>query len=104
MLPSAKQQSFAAHNLADLAMVSFSDLPVSLANAFEVPVKSTPGGGFLNPSISALHDYWGRVHNGYGLEERCGEFLLKPIDIPEGIDGKVNLEDLKAWIRADGKE
>lgn len=43
IVPSAKQQSFAAHNLADYALVSFSDIPVSLANAFEKPVKSKEG-------------------------------------------------------------
>jgi len=58
--PSAKQQSFAAHNLADLAMVSFSDIPVSLANAFEEPVRATKG--FLKPSIEELHKYWQAVH------------------------------------------
>jgi len=35
VVPSAKQQSFAAHNLAELALVSFADQPISLANAFE---------------------------------------------------------------------
>jgi len=48
VVPSAKQQSFAAHNLADLAMVSFSDIPVSLANAFEEPVKALRAGDFSN--------------------------------------------------------
>jgi CRISPR system Cascade subunit CasC len=49
-VPSAKQQSFAAHNLADLAMASFSDQPISLANAFEAPVRSE-NKGFIKPSI-----------------------------------------------------
>jgi len=49
VVPSAKQQSFAAHNLADYALVSFSDIPVSLANAFEEPVKSKDG--FLASSV-----------------------------------------------------
>lgn len=39
VVPSAKQQSFAAHNLADFAIVSFADQPISLANAFETPIK-----------------------------------------------------------------
>ncbi|MEW5746185.1 MAG: type I-E CRISPR-associated protein Cas7/Cse4/CasC [Nitrospirota bacterium] len=102
--PSAKQQSFAAHNMADLSMVSFSDIPVSLANAFEAPVKSAPGGGFLSPSIDELHRYWERVHKGYGLEERCAEFALKPSDTPEGIRTLESLESLKTWVRSDGKE
>lgn len=103
-VPSAKQQSFAAHNLADLSMVSFSDLPVSLANAFEEPVKASSGGGFLRPSISALHKYWNQIHTGYGLEEQCGEFLLGAFDVPEGIIQKNSLKDLEKWVKANGGE
>ncbi len=101
-VPSGKQQSFAAHNLADLSMVSFSDLPVSLANAFEAPVKASSGGGFLKPSISALHKYWSQVHTGYGIEELCGEFLIGTFEAPEGIIQKTNLEDLETWVKANG--
>jgi len=72
VVPSAKQQSFAAHNLADLAMVSFSDIPVSLANAFEEPVKAAPG--FIKPSIKALHDYWQAVYSGYGWMKNVRNF------------------------------
>lgn len=100
VVPSAKQQSFAAHNLADLAMVSFSDIPVSLANAFEEPIKSAPG--FIKPSVKALHEYWQAVHNGYGLNERCAEFAIGH-EPPEDITGKKTLDDLKTWIRANGE-
>lgn len=100
VVPSAKQQSFAAHNLADLAMVSFSDIPVSLANAFEEPVK--PGPGFIKPSVKAFHEYWQAVHNGYGLNERCAEFAIGH-EPPVGITGKKALEDLKTWMRANGE-
>ncbi len=103
VVPSAKQQSFAAHNLADLALVSFSDLPVSLANAFERPVSQNNGSGYRSPSIVALHDYWQRIHNGYGLAERCGQFSLSDADIPESIAAKQSLEDLKAWVRNNGE-
>lgn len=101
VVPSAKQQSFAAHNLADLAMVSFADIPVSLANAFEEPVK--PSTGFIKPSVEEFHAYWQAVHSGYGLDERCAEFGLghKP---PDGITAKNTLEALKTWLRANGKE
>ncbi|NTV45952.1 MAG: type I-E CRISPR-associated protein Cas7/Cse4/CasC [Chlorobiales bacterium] len=98
--PSAKQQSFAAHNLADLAMVSFSDIPVSLANAFEEPVKAAPG--FIKPSIKALNDYWQAVHTGYGLEEKCAQFSLAA-GAPEGMKSAKTLEELKAWVLANGE-
>jgi CRISPR system Cascade subunit CasC len=100
-VPSAKQQSFAAHNLADLAMVSFSDIPVSLANAFEEPVKAGPG--FIKPSVKALHEYWQAVHTGYGLSEQCAEFAIGH-EPPEGITGKKTLENLKSWVQANGTE
>ena len=101
VVPSAKQQSFAAHNLADLAMVSFADIPVSLTNAFEEPVRPRPG--FIKPSIEALHEYWQAVHSGYGLDERCAEFAIghKP---PDSITAKNTLEALKTWLRTNGKE
>ncbi len=104
VVPSAKQQSFAAHNLADLALVSFSDQPISLANAFESPVRQQAGGGYLQPSLKTLNQYWSKVHKGYGLAEKCGEFSLdETMEIPEGINPKISLEELKAWIRKDGE-
>jgi len=103
VVPSAKQQSFAAHNLADLALVSFSDLPISLANAFEQPVQQNNGSGYRGPSMAALHDYWQKVHKGYGLAERCGQFSLSDSASPEGIVVKQSLEDLKAWVCNNGE-
>ena len=103
VVPSAKQQTFAAHNLADLAMVSFSDLPVSLANAFEKPARPNNGSGFREPSIKALHSYWEQIHSGYGLSEQCGEFLLGDAGVPEKIARKKTIDDLKAWIRSNGE-
>jgi CRISPR system Cascade subunit CasC len=103
VVPSAKQQTFAAHNLADLAMVSFSDLPVSLANAFENPVRQK-GEGFLKPSLEHLNTYWVKTHRGYGLDERCGEFALSDnLVMPDGISKHESLESLKHWVRQGGE-
>lgn len=103
VVPSAKQQSFAAHNLADLALVSFSDLSVSLANAFEQPVSQKNGSGYRAPSIAALLNYWQKVHAGYGLEERCGQFSLSDAAVPAGVTVKSGLEELKNWVRNNGE-
>lgn len=100
VVPSAKQQSFAAHNLADLAMVSFSDIPISLANAFEEPVRPAPG--FIKPSVKALHGYWQAVHTGYGLDERCAQFSLGH-EPPKDITKKDTLENLKEWVKSNGE-
>lgn len=102
-VPSAKQHSFAAHNLADLAMVSFSDIPVSLANAFEKPVKTTSGGGFLKHSADALHEYWQKVHTGYGLDEKTAEFSIINAP-PVGMMPQKTFADLKQWIRNNGNQ
>lgn len=104
VVPSAKQQSFAAHNLADFAITSFSDQPISLANAFELPVKRDyKEAGFLKPSISVLSDYWARIHHAYGLDEQARAFAVE-----DGIklDEKPALDSLKAmedWIANGGK-
>lgn len=102
VVPSAKQQSFAAHNLADLALVSFSDQPLSLANAFEAPVGEK-GAGYRLPSMEKLHDHWQRLTQGYGLEDRCAEFVVESINTPEGIVAKESLMALEQWVRNNGE-
>lgn len=102
VVPSAKQQSFAAHNLADFAVVSFSDQPISLANAFEEPVKRDRGGGFLKPSIAVLTDYWAHTHKAYGLNEKVRAFSVQ-----SGVDlngsAVESLAEMENWIVADGQ-
>jgi len=105
VVPSAKQQSFAAHNLADFAIVSFADQPISLANAFEQPVKLDykKEEGFLKPSIRTLALYWARMNHAFSLEEQARAFAVK-----EGAElgGKPALDSLKSieeWIANGGK-
>lgn len=101
VVPSAKQQSFAAHNLADFVVVSFADQPISLANAFEEPVKKDRNGGFLKPSVAALADYWTRINTAYGLNESARAFSVRP-----GVDlngpASASLAELEAWIAKGG--
>jgi CRISPR system Cascade subunit CasC len=102
-VPSAKQQSFAAHNLADLALVSFAHQPISLANAYEKPVKVDSKGGFREPSIKELNVYWDKVHRGYALIERCAEFALETVVLPDGMSSKATLPDLEDWVKSNGQ-
>jgi CRISPR system Cascade subunit CasC len=99
VVPTAKNQSTAPFNLADYAMVGFSDQPVSLANAFERPVGEQ--GGYLAPSIDALKGYWQRIHRGYGLDERVAAFQI------EGGEGEpasfTTLAELQQWLVNDGR-
>lgn len=99
VVPSAKNQSTAPFNLADFAMVSFSDIPVSLANAFEAPVKAKSG--YLKPSIDALKDYWSKIHRGYGLDEHVAAFDLGDSDSDEPKTF-TSLPELESWIAAGG--
>lgn len=101
VVPGAKQQSFAAHNLADFAMVSLADQPISLANAFESPVENQ--GGFLKPSVAALLGYWDKIHRGYGLDERAAAFDLSDTAGAPDLARKPTLPDVEKWLLADGK-
>lgn len=102
-VPSAKQQSFAAHNLADLALVSFAHQPISLANAFEKPVQADPKGGFREPSIKELNNHWEKLRKGYGLDDRCAEFALDAVKPPEGVIEKASLPELENWLKNNGQ-
>lgn len=105
IVPSAKQQSFAAHNLADAVLVSFADMPVSLANAFEQPVMPDPRhGGFRAPSLQKLLEHWSTTHRAYGLDESARLFALE--DLPAGGEPArlLSLAALKEWIARDGRD
>lgn len=104
VVPSAKQQSFAAHNLADFAVVSFADQPISLANAFESPVARDRNGGFLKPSTKALTDYWSRVHKAYGLDERTKGFSFNDEASLGDLQVFGSLQQLENWVANDGQD
>lgn len=103
VVPSAKQQSFAAHNLADFAVVSFADQPISLANAFEAPVARDRNGGFLKPSIKALAEYWTRINHAYSLDETARAFAMDA-DVKLGEkEPLTSLKDVETWIVNNGQ-
>lgn len=103
VVPSAKQQSFAAHNLADFAVVSFADQPISLANAFEAPVARDRNGGFLKPSIKALAEYWARINHAYSLDETANAFALEAGIELGGQAALTSLNDVETWIINNGQ-
>lgn len=102
VVPTAKQQSFAAHNYADFAIVTFDDQPISLANAFEKPITKGKNGGFLNPSVSALVGYCAHMEKVYGLNGIT-------VGTPQGGDADMgslkmlpSFPDVEKWICNDG--
>ena len=104
VVPSAKQQSFAAHNLADFALVSFADQPISLSNAFEQPVKKDyKNGGFLKPSIQSLGEYWARMNRAYGLDEQARAFAVEEGATLGGNPALGSLKEMEDWIANDGQ-
>jgi CRISPR system Cascade subunit CasC len=104
VVPSAKQQSFAAHNSADFAIVSFADQPISMANAFEKPIEKAKAGGYYKPSIEKLIEYWKSSNGFYNLQENaacCSKDT--EVVIAEGLAKKNSLLDVETWISNDGK-
>ena len=104
VVPSAKQQSFAAHNLADFAIVSFADQPISLANAFEQPVKRDyKDAGFLKPSIHLLADYWARMNRAYSLDEEAHAFAVDDNAKLGSQAALGSLKEMETWIANGGQ-
>ena len=67
--PSGKQNTFAAHSLPALVLVVVrkAGQPVSLVNAFEVPVRPTEQAGLTAGAIRALSNHYTRLVQMYGL-------------------------------------
>ncbi|MHB9130028.1 MAG: type I-E CRISPR-associated protein Cas7/Cse4/CasC [Armatimonadota bacterium] len=67
--PTGKQNTFAAHNPPDAIVVEVSEshVPVSYANAFVKPVRSTAEQDLVAGSIARLQEYAQQVNRMYGL-------------------------------------
>jgi len=66
-MPKAKKNSTAPFTVPDLAYIAVrGDRPVSLASAFEAPVRATFDGGYAEPSRRQLSDYAGRIYRLLG--------------------------------------
>jgi len=67
--PSGKQNTFAGHSLPSAILVEFKKkhIPVSYANAFEVPVKNTKDHGLVYNSISCLRNECISISNDFGI-------------------------------------
>jgi len=64
--PSAKQKTFAAHNLAEFVLVSKSTLPISLANAFREPIKNDSK--VMEETINQVVKHYTKLVKGYELD------------------------------------
>ncbi|MCZ7575406.1 MAG: type I-E CRISPR-associated protein Cas7/Cse4/CasC [Ardenticatenaceae bacterium] len=84
-VPSARQNSMAAHNPPSflLAVVRSEGGGWSLANAFERPVSAWRDRGFVAPSVEALDAYWGRLTDVYGIQ---GVKQIVAMALDEGLN------------------
>jgi len=88
-IPTGKQNSFAAQNPPDLmfGIVRQDGQSWSLANAFEIPVKSGRDGGLMSASIEKLKAYWEKLNKVYGSDGITSATL--------SLDGEDNMD---SWI------
>jgi CRISPR system Cascade subunit CasC len=68
-MPGAKKNSTAPFTVPDLAYIAVrADRPVSLASAFEAPVRAHLNSGYAEPSRRSLDDYAGHIYRLLGTD------------------------------------
>ena len=102
-IPSAKQNSFAAHNPPSLLIgaVRQGGMGWSLANAFEKPVNAGREGGYVAASARALDRYWARLTTVYG-ERSLAQVAVLGLDESLALEAlaKHQVATLEAWTDA----
>ncbi|MFJ9250287.1 type I-E CRISPR-associated protein Cas7/Cse4/CasC [Streptomyces sp. NPDC101776] len=90
-MPGAKKTATAPHTYPHLVHYAVRDRrPVSLAAAFEQPVKTAPGGGYLTPAIQALSQHAGAYHRLLGTSRLIGSGYATAHDAPVDHLGTVH--------------
>jgi CRISPR system Cascade subunit CasC len=99
--PSGKQNTFAAQNLPDFILVEVSpkNIPVSYANAFLKPARSSPNQSLMEVSVDMLSDYLQRVASTFSLTHQRAFIATQAYSVP-GAENKRTLRDLQAWLAA----
>lgn len=90
--PSAKQKTFAAHNHADFVMVTQSDQPLSLANAFRSAIKNKSD--VMEVSIKSLVTHYEKLVSGYELNSKALAFDMTDSADSEQIKSVNKLSEL----------
>jgi CRISPR system Cascade subunit CasC len=104
-IPSGKQNSFAAHNLPDLALVEVrtDKVPLSYANAFVKPVRATPNLSLIEASARALQEYVATINGMYALQAQRAFLSSVPFEL-KGATRCNNLGELLNWLPLAAKE
>lgn len=91
--PAARKNSMFGQSLPSYVLaIKRTGQPLSLANAFERPVASRRGEGFVAPSISALKKEWADLKAAFGIETSV------ECEIEKGIDGTATLAETIATL------
>ena len=70
--PEGKKNALYCRTVPTYALVDLTNLPISMAGAFEAPVVAGTG-GYMEPSIKALEEHRTRLMaQGYTVQESCG--------------------------------
>ncbi|MBO9336334.1 MAG: type I-E CRISPR-associated protein Cas7/Cse4/CasC [Roseiflexus sp.] len=98
-IPSGKQNSFAAHNLPDLALVEVrkENVALSYANAFVKPVRATGNLSLIEASAKALEEYIPAINDRYNLSAQRAFLSTVPFTL-SGAACCSNLEELITWL------
>jgi CRISPR system Cascade subunit CasC len=98
-IPSGKQNSFAAHNLPDLALVEVrkKNIALSYANAFVKPVRATGNLSLIEASAKALEEYIPVINDRYNLSAQRAFLSTVPFTL-SGAACCSNLEELITWL------
>ena len=97
-IPCGKQNTFAAHNLPDFALIEVleQNIPVSYANAFLKPVRAPDELSLMDASIQALAAYAAPLPTRFGLPMERAVFYQQT-EPPLG-DVCATLDELAAWV------
>lgn len=99
-IPSGKQNTFAAHNLPDFALIEVieQNIPVSYANAFLRPVRASEDESLMDRSIAALTAYAAPLPERFDLNIQRAVFPIQA-DLPNAdVCGSVKV--LADWVVA----
>ena len=98
-IPSGKQNSFAAHNPPDLALIEVRPASVALsyANAFAQPIRATTQQSLVEASASKLQDYISRLNAIYNLPAQRAFISMVPFELAEAQHCST-LDELLSWL------
>ncbi len=98
--PKGKQNTFAAHNLPDFALVEVLDknIPVSYANAFITPVQAKGDQSLVQRSVEELLKYAQKIGTKYELASQQAMFSLVD-ELNTQIHDCNTISDLSDWLR-----